>query len=334
MSTLDPPPAAAEAEPATEAALEAAPAPEASTEATEPAPAAEKPALDEATTSTASTAITGEKRPRDDDPPPLPPGWIEAKDPRYNDTTYWYHADTKQTSWTRPTGPPDGASAPPLPAAAPPVDRPSAEELELILDDWVRAKRAKDFETADRIREGLRAQGIDPDIERPNNTHVQRLGGLQRSVQQQPPAHHDPYAAAPPDARADLERWAATPSLAQPPASSAPRSICPSHACTHGARPWPHRAARSSAARSSAARSSAARSSAARLVVRRWVTAKRAKDFTTADAIRVSLRERGIDPDGFWPAGQGPEQVRARVRVRGRGRGRGRGRDPSRTVAG
>ena len=224
MSTLDPPPAAAEAEPATEAALEAAPAPEASTEAAEPAPAAEKPALDEATTSTASTAITGEKRPRDDDPPPLPPGWIEAKDPRYNDTTYWYHADTKQTSWTRPTGPPDGASAPPLPAAAPPVDRPSAEELELILDDWVRAKRAKDFETADRIREGLRAQGIDPDIERPNNTHAQRLGGLQRSVQQQPPAHHDPYAAAPPDARADLERWAATPSLAQPPAASAPRT--------------------------------------------------------------------------------------------------------------
>lgn len=293
MSTLDPPPAAAEAEPATEAAPEAAPAPEAaSTEAAEPASAAEKPALDEATTSTASTAITGEKRPRDDDPPPLPPGWIEAKDPRYNDTTYWYHADTKQTSWTRPTGPPDGAGAPPLPAAAPPVDRPSAEKLELILDDWVRAKRAKDFETADRIREGLRAQGIDPDIERPNNTHAQRLGGLQRSVQQQPPAHHDPYAAAPPDARADLERWAAIPSLAQPLAASAH-----SHAFTHGARTWPHRAARS----------------AARLVVRRWVTAKRAKDFTTADAIRVSLRERGIDPDGFWPAGQGPEQDRRRL---------------------
>ena len=150
--------------------------------------------------------ITGEKRPRDDDPPPLPPGWIEAKDPRYNDTTYWYHADTKQTSWTRPTGPPDGAGAPPLPAAAPPVDRPSTEELELILDDWVRAKRAKDFDTADRIRDGLRAQGIDPDIERPNNTHQQRLGGLQQSVQQ-PPAHHNPYAAAPLDAQADLERW-------------------------------------------------------------------------------------------------------------------------------
>ena len=219
MSTVDPPPAAAEAEPATEAAPEAAPAPEASTGAAEPAPAAEKPALDEATT---STAITGEKRPRDDDPPPLPPGWIEAKDPRYNDTTYWYHADTKQTSGTRPTGPPDGAGAPPLPAAAPPLDRPSTEELELILDDWVRAKGAKDFKTADRIREGLRAQGIDPDVERPNNTHAQRLGGLQRSVQQQPPAQHDPYAAAPPDVRADLERWAPPPSLPHPPEASAP----------------------------------------------------------------------------------------------------------------
>ena len=22
-------------------------------------------------------------------PPPLPPGWVESKDPRYNNTTYW-----------------------------------------------------------------------------------------------------------------------------------------------------------------------------------------------------------------------------------------------------
>ena len=73
--------------------------------------------------------ITGEKRPRDDDPLPLlPPGWIEAKDPRYRKQTsakqtYWYHADTKQTSWSRPPGPPDGAGAPPLS-----VDLPSTDE--------------------------------------------------------------------------------------------------------------------------------------------------------------------------------------------------------------
>ena len=41
-------------------------------------------------------------------PPPLPPGWVEAKDPRYDNTPYWYHKETKETSWTRPTGPQGG----------------------------------------------------------------------------------------------------------------------------------------------------------------------------------------------------------------------------------
>ena len=142
-----------------------------------------------------------EKRPRDDDPSPLPSGWIEAQDPRYDNTTYWYHADTKQTSWSRPTGPPADAGAPPLPPAAPPANLPSPEEVELILDDWVKAKRAKDFETADRIRDGLRAQGVDPDIERPNDTK-QRA----QPVASMPAAHHNPYAAAPPEAQEDLQR--------------------------------------------------------------------------------------------------------------------------------
>ena len=62
--------------------------------------------------------LAGEKRPRDDDQRPLPSGWVEAKDPRYNYTTYWYHAVTKQTSWSRPTGP-DGADAPPPPPPPP-----------------------------------------------------------------------------------------------------------------------------------------------------------------------------------------------------------------------
>jgi len=35
------------------------------------------------------------------------------------------------------------------------------------LDQWVNAKRIKDFATADRIRDELRAQGIEPDKARP-----------------------------------------------------------------------------------------------------------------------------------------------------------------------
>merc|ERR1719424_1725471 len=36
----------------------------------------------------------------------LPPGWVEAKDARYNDKTYWYNKTTRTTSWTRPEWPP------------------------------------------------------------------------------------------------------------------------------------------------------------------------------------------------------------------------------------
>ena len=35
------------------------------------------------------------------------------------------------------------------------------------LDQWVNAKRIKDFATADRIRDELRAEGIEPDKARP-----------------------------------------------------------------------------------------------------------------------------------------------------------------------
>merc|ERR1712039_891220 len=36
------------------------------------------------------------------------------------------------------------------------------------LDKWITAKRAKDFATADAIREELRAWGVDPDAARPS----------------------------------------------------------------------------------------------------------------------------------------------------------------------
>jgi len=40
-------------------------------------------------------------------------------------------------------------------------------DTEVQLDYWVELKRARDFDTADRIREELRARGIEPATERP-----------------------------------------------------------------------------------------------------------------------------------------------------------------------
>ena len=43
----------------------------------------------------------------------------------------------------------------------------SAHLTDAKLDEWVAAKRAKDYATADRIREELRMVGVDPDTVRP-----------------------------------------------------------------------------------------------------------------------------------------------------------------------
>merc|ERR1712228_54019 len=42
--------------------------------------------------------------------------------------------------------------------------------VDAMLDEWVKAKRTRDFETADQIKAVLRAQGIDPDTARPVST--------------------------------------------------------------------------------------------------------------------------------------------------------------------
>jgi len=44
---------------------------------------------------------------------------------------------------------------------------PAQDDTEALLDQWVSAKRARDFSASDRIRDILRARGIQPDEERP-----------------------------------------------------------------------------------------------------------------------------------------------------------------------
>ena len=98
----------------------------------------------------------------------------------------------------RPTARTGAPPPPPLPSSAPP-DRggalistlapPPGEThygekdmmIEGKLDEWVKAKRAKDFATSDRLREelrelGSRGMGVDPDLERPVKARRVTLG--------------------------------------------------------------------------------------------------------------------------------------------------------------
>ena len=206
---------------------------------------------------------------------PLPPGWAEAKDPRYGNTTYWYHRDTKETTWTRPAGAvqpagprpgPSGGSGPcgrpqgshaPVgssgqsgygPAACghaghePPGCGPSPSNpmIELQLDEWVAAKRAKDFTTADRIRSELRAIGCDPAVARP-----QHMGQ--------------------------------------------PRAVA-GFTGTNLVKLLP----------------GAMVDDAMHVMLEAWVKAKREKDYGKADLIRHDIRDAGYDPDSWWPMETGP----------------------------
>ena len=98
-------------------------------------------------------------------PPALPLGWVEAQDPRYDNATYYFHARTKETSWTRPEEPLPTLPPPlresreqlPPPLRATPR-QPQTPEIEQQLDEWVTAKRNKDYEVADGLRALLKVR--------------------------------------------------------------------------------------------------------------------------------------------------------------------------------
>ena len=96
-------------------------------------------------------------------PPALPLGWVEAQDPRYDNATYYFHTRTKETSWTRPEEPLPTLPPPlresreqlPPPLRATPR-QPQTPEIEQQLDEWVTAKRNKEYEVADGLRSLLK----------------------------------------------------------------------------------------------------------------------------------------------------------------------------------
>jgi hypothetical protein len=117
------------------------------------------------------------------------------------------------------------------------------------LTRWVAAKRAKDFDEADRLRDALRTAGVDPEIVRPVGTRPRDSRGAQHRSRSPIPFHPPP------------------PALHGGYAPALPRYD---------------------------------RLTEAKLEL--WVAAKRKKDFTTADKLRDELRKIGVDPDTARPA--------------------------------
>ncbi|KOO24920.1 hypothetical protein Ctob_006800 [Chrysochromulina tobinii] len=72
----------------------------------------------------------------------------------------------------------------------------AARAIESQLDKWVAAKRAKDFATADRLREELRKMGVEPDCARRNVPSSMSGGGGAPRGWDYPPS--SPFAPAPP----------------------------------------------------------------------------------------------------------------------------------------
>jgi len=145
------------------------------------------------------------------------------------------------------------------------------QETEDKLDQWVEAKRGKDFATADALRSDLRNAGVDPDTARPSDKASQNYQQSSQNYQQASQHHQQAQWSAPASRSSASMRSSAGSSSWSQPRASQPRA-------TVGYDPGTEDK------------------------LDQWVEAKRNKDFATADALRQDLRAYGIDPDTVRPA--------------------------------
>merc|ERR1712187_267892 len=151
------------------------------------------------------------------------------------------------------------------------------------LDEWLAAKRSKDFATADAIRDELRATGIDPDTVRPPGWEVKANGGKTG------------------DAWMDeqLDKWLIAKRMKDFATADAIRDELRAMGVdpdTVRPRGWEQQVGGGPTMGSS-------EDPFTKQQLDKWVAAKRQGDFATADAIRYELRAMGVDPDTVRPPG-------------------------------
>ena len=165
-------------------------------------------------------------------------------------------------------------------STAPAADEASQGDTDALLDRWVEAKRAKNWYEADKLREELRAMGIEPDKMRPPLTAMGRhVGGnpeTEAKLDEWVSAKRQKDFVTADRLREELRAQGINPDQARP-INGPPGGYPPS-----------------------------GRSPAIEAKLEEWVQAKRVKDFTTADRLREELRAQGVNPEVVRPVGGPP----------------------------
>jgi len=163
--------------------------------------------------------------------------------------------------------------------------RPYDASVEIDLDQWVEAKHSKDFSTADSIRASLRERGHSPAKERPLN------GGAQEEVAQWTRAKKAKDYARSDRIRESLRAQGVDPEKFNEAAAAA--SFFPPMWGGKG------QAAPMTAKRGSSNKPKPSLGSMDSVTIEelnQWFDAKEQKNFRVADAIRDTLRAKGVEP--------------------------------------
>eukprot|EP00416_Gambierdiscus_australes_P019384 CAMPEP_0171058498 /NCGR_PEP_ID=MMETSP0766_2-20121228/2529_1 /TAXON_ID=439317 /ORGANISM="Gambierdiscus australes, Strain CAWD 149" /LENGTH=592 /DNA_ID=CAMNT_0011513783 /DNA_START=80 /DNA_END=1860 /DNA_ORIENTATION=+ len=184
------------------------------------------------------------------------------------------------------------------------------------LDQWVKAKREKDFTTADTIRADLRSRGIEPDIVRPPGHDVIIDDEVERKLDMWVQAKRDKNFGIADSIRSELRAKGVDPDTVRPPGydvvidekveADLDRWVAAKRERDFGTADNIRSELRAKGIDPDTVRPpgyDVVIDETTEKQLDKWVAAKREKDFTTADAIRAELRSRGIEPDVVRPPG-------------------------------
>jgi cysteinyl-tRNA synthetase len=160
-------------------------------------------------------------------------------------------------------------------------------EIEAKLDQWLIAKRSKDFASADMIRDELRAQGIDPDTVRPRGWTASAASGASAGAGTGKTG--DDWT------DEQLDKWLLAKRSKDFVTADAIRDELRSMGVDPDTVRPPGWEVQGNGGKTGDAWMDEQ--------LDKWLIAKRQKDFATADAIRDQLRAMGVDPDTVRPRG-------------------------------